>query len=448
MGLVNVYAYDGKNRLASIAVQTSSGQSFLPGTITFGYDAMDRRTSLAYPNGTKTNYQYDDAYRLTAIATKNAVGNVIDAWSYAYDAVGNRTSKTDMDGRTETYRYDSVYRLTDADYGDGTRESFSYDNVGNRMSRIDETGTRTTYSYDVANQMLAAGADTYTYDGNGNVLTKTSPSPGAAAKVTMFTYDGAQSLNSVTAVTTDNASAVYRTQYKAFGQAKTTRYGATATSFAASRLGYTSRENSLGSLMQYRARYYDTSVGRFPAPDGYRTKRPRRQTTQQYGYVSNNPARFTDPSGQREWELSYMSFSAQYPNFSPAMGVVMWSASPLDYWKSEYSDVAGIALWYGAALGVWFFSGSTSSVVADQPNSLAPGAGWDGAFAYASASIVPGYGVGITMMLFNAGAKDAIIAQTNLYETGSPSSSGPGSAWTIGFDIGISVGVGYSVSYE
>jgi YD repeat-containing protein len=166
-----------KNRLTAI-------KDSVVGTFGFAYDAMDRRTSLQYPNGMTTSYAYDNAYRLTAIAAKDALGNVAEAWSYQYDAVGNRTSKTDMSGAIETYAYDNVYRLTKAAYGDGTAESFTYDPAGNRLARTDQGGTTATYSYDLANQLLKAGSDTFTYDANGNMLTKAT-----SAGTTTLTYN-------------------------------------------------------------------------------------------------------------------------------------------------------------------------------------------------------------------------------------------------------------------
>ena len=96
-----------------------------------------------------------------------------------------------MDGKVESYAYDNVYRLTEARYADGTREAFTYDPVGNRRTRTDESGAQITYSYDFANQMRTAGADTFTYDGNGNMVTKAS-----ASGTTTMTYNAA---NRVTA---------------------------------------------------------------------------------------------------------------------------------------------------------------------------------------------------------------------------------------------------------
>lgn len=188
-GSVTSYTYDAKNRLAEI-----NDTRFK--TFRFAYDSMGRRTQLIYPNGAVTSYAYDKAYRLSALATRNTLGSVIDAWSYQYDAVGNRTSRTNMDGQSETYRYDEVYRLTDANYPDGTFERFSYDAVGNRTARSTDAGT-ITYSYDVANQ-LVGGAGTFNYDLNGNMLKKVTSSG-----TTTVTYDA---LNRPTQITAPEGS--------------------------------------------------------------------------------------------------------------------------------------------------------------------------------------------------------------------------------------------------
>jgi len=167
------YTYDAKNRLTQI-----SDSMF--GAFRFGYDGMDRRKELKYPNGIVTSYTYDNAYRLSAMVAKDAAGAVVDAWSYQYDAVGNRTSKTDLNGKAETYRYDSVYRLLESSYADGSFEKFTYDPAGNRLGLTTPAGV-TNYTYDVANQLTGIGAEGRTYDANGNLLTIGSGST--------FTYD-------------------------------------------------------------------------------------------------------------------------------------------------------------------------------------------------------------------------------------------------------------------
>jgi RHS repeat-associated protein len=367
------YIYDGKNRLTQITDPVF-------GQFGFKYDPMDRRTELSYPNGIKTSYQYDRAYRLTAMVAKDGPGNVLDAWSYTYDRVGNRLSRTNKDGQAELYQYDPVYRLTRATYPNGVTEAFAYDPVGNRLSKTDGAGT-TAYTYDVANQMLTAGGDTYTYDANGSVISKLT----AGGALTTFTYDfqnrltqitgpqgnersqyapdgtrvdiygstadaqynpgeiGPQydtignpildmgndrlvwvyrlygpgideplaewrrintqttflhkdALGSITAVSNPQGAVSYRMNYSAFGERNQT---APPGGIIPTRLSYTARETSVGSLMQYRSRFYETSAGRFLRQDSFRGDTSSPPGLHRYVYAFNNPVRYSDPTGMQ-----------------------------------------------------------------------------------------------------------------------------------------------------
>ncbi|WP_083189831.1 RHS repeat domain-containing protein [Orenia metallireducens] len=50
-------------------------------------------------------------------------------------------------------------------------------------------------------------------------------------------------------------------------------------------------------LYYYGARYYDPEIGRFVTEDSYRGELDKPQTQHLYIYVTNNPLRYTDPSG-------------------------------------------------------------------------------------------------------------------------------------------------------
>ena len=85
--------------------------------------------------------------------------------------------------------------------------------------------------------------------------------------------------------------------YMPFGQVRTDVGDITQTDF-----GYTSQRNldaqgsaySLG-LMDYKARFYSSSLGRFIQPDTITPGGP--QGLNRYSYVLNNPMRFSDPTG-------------------------------------------------------------------------------------------------------------------------------------------------------
>lgn len=354
------YTYDAANRLSTVSDN-------LFGTFRFGYDAVGRRGTLQYPNGAVTAYQYDAGSRLTSVGTTAPAG-LIDLWAYSYDAVGNRLSRADVSGAADSFRYDAAGRLTEANYASGAFEKFGYDKVGNRLSSTSQNG-ETTYSYDIANQLLSAGSTVFTYDANGNAVTKAAPNGtttftydtnnritkivapegtetnlygGDGSRVDLagtpiengqvrvlsdgdsnpimdwgtdnqtwtyrlyapgvdellgeyrrtnnrITYMHHDALGSVTAVTDTTGKLLYRQNYAAFGAMSRTSDG---TGIPPTRIGFTGREQSIGSMMYFRARHYATDTGRFMQPD------PIQSTMGSlYAYAENSPTIYTDPTG-------------------------------------------------------------------------------------------------------------------------------------------------------
>ena len=70
---------------------------------------------------------------------------------------------------TSNYTYDAIYQLTQATQGGTTTESYSYDPVGNRTASLGVS----SYTTNASNEMTANSNASYTYDSNGNTLTKT-----------------------------------------------------------------------------------------------------------------------------------------------------------------------------------------------------------------------------------------------------------------------------------
>jgi RHS repeat-associated protein len=133
------YGYDANSRLTQIVRG--------PQTATLGYDAADRRTTLTLPNGVTTSYSYDAASRLIA-QTYTGPGGPLGSLTYAYDANGNRLA------------------------------------TGGSFARTLIPSAIPTTSYDQANQQLAFGPTTQTFDTNGNLLTQTD-----ASGTTTYTWD-------------------------------------------------------------------------------------------------------------------------------------------------------------------------------------------------------------------------------------------------------------------
>jgi RHS repeat-associated protein len=58
----------------------------------------------------------------------------------------------------------------------------------------------------------------------------------------------------------------------------------------------------MGGLMDYKARFYSSSLGRFVQPDSIIPGPANPQAWNRFSYVANNPVRFNDPSGHMRME--------------------------------------------------------------------------------------------------------------------------------------------------
>lgn len=82
------YSYDNGDRLTQISQGSAS--------VSFGYDATGRRTSLTLPNGIVVGYSYDQGSQLTGLThtlASNPLGNL------AYGGACPERSRRDQNGR-------------------------------------------------------------------------------------------------------------------------------------------------------------------------------------------------------------------------------------------------------------------------------------------------------------------------------------------------------------
>ena len=305
------YTYDAASRLRSIT------QTSVLSPVTIDYDALGRRTLLTLPNGVSTEYQYDIASRLTALIYRNAFGLLGDL-TYEYDPAGNRTAVGGSFARTllpdpvPSSSYDAANQQLA--FGDKT---MTFDANGNLETITDPTGT-TTFTWDARNRLTAVNGPGLTanfeYDAFDRRVQKI-----INVATAQYHYDGFNIIREVV----DGTEATYlrtlnldepltrgMTEFylaDALGNVPllvdptgiaTTAYsytpfGRTAAGGVVSTnpFQFTGRESDDTGLYYYRARYYHPVLGRFITEDPIGMA----GGLHLYQYSLNNPLRFNDP---------------------------------------------------------------------------------------------------------------------------------------------------------
>ncbi|MCL5256233.1 MAG: hypothetical protein M1319_00345, partial [Chloroflexi bacterium] len=177
------YEYNKRNLMKKVTDWASRVTNYT-------YDDAGQLATASYPNSTSIAYTYDNNGQIKDIKYKDSGGSTTHDIAYKRDNLENPTIITDTIGSTTTvknFTYDDLSQLTDAVYDANNSEAFQYDAVGNRTvltATVDGTATTTNYSYDEDNRMTAAGTITYTWDNNGDMLSKTD-----GITTTEYTYD-------------------------------------------------------------------------------------------------------------------------------------------------------------------------------------------------------------------------------------------------------------------
>jgi RHS repeat-associated protein len=186
------YTYDADHRLTNVSM-TVNGTAGPQVTMT--PDPYGRLSQIVRqsPGGKQivTNYSYDADNRITYIQqgyyTIGTIVNQLAQYTYVYDNAGEETGYTGPEGSI-TLAYDQRGELTSVT--GAWSESYSYDLNGNR--------NMTGWTTSTGNRLTSDGTYNYTYDNEGNMLTKTRISDG---QITNFTWDYRNRLAEVTVKT-------------------------------------------------------------------------------------------------------------------------------------------------------------------------------------------------------------------------------------------------------
>jgi len=188
------------------------------------YDALERKKPVSNPYRTTgdptygvTSFGYDALSRLTAVAAPSG-GSVTTVYA------GNCTTVTDQAAKKRKSCGDALGRLTQVfeDPGGLNYETdYQYDTLDNLTSVVQSGSRQRTFAYNSLSQLTSAsnpesGTISYTYDSDGNLLTKVSPlpsQPNPAVTVTAtFAYDSLHRLTGKTYSSGDPATSYFYDQ--------------------------------------------------------------------------------------------------------------------------------------------------------------------------------------------------------------------------------------------
>ena len=375
------YGYNNAVRAVS-AADTPNAITYATGAT---YSPVGALTSLTNGTNLTSRFHYNNRLQPCRVfvttgaaipancVDPGAVGNILD-FTYNFNSGvadnGNVTSigNNRDGGRSQSFAYDSINRIASAQTSatTGTNcfgEGFVYDpwgnllnigglvnytgctqenlgvgaNVKNQVSTnaYDAAGNMTTggYTYDAENHLLTAGGVTYTYDGDGKRVKKSSGKlywygmnadaldetdlTGATNNAafneyvffggkriarrnssnTVFYYFADHLGTSRVMVQGGQATACYDADFYPFGGERTP-----VTNTCPQNYKFTGKERDTESgLDDFGARFYASTIGRLTTPDEFfkdsHVGDP--QSWNKYAYVRNNPLRYVDPNGEK-----------------------------------------------------------------------------------------------------------------------------------------------------
>jgi len=341
-GLVTVLLSAASSFTVTVNYATSDGSAMAgndytskSGTLTFAPGVTSQSTSITILDD--TDIESSETINLTlsspsnaTLGTASATMTIVDDDGgaqpneefYTYDQIGNMLSKTGVG----TYSYPATgsahpHAVTSVTSPSSTI-TYTYDLNGNMTGR---GGLLTTWDAD--NRPLTinttSGSESYAYDADGERVKVVAGSTttvylgglweettsGATKAYYMFggqTVAVRDSVNGLAFLHNDHLGSVSVASGAGASLLGTQRFDpwgkVLSGALSQTRKNYTGQYLDTTGLLYYHARYYDPTLARFVSADSLVSKHENSQAFNRYSYVTNNPLRYTDPTGHCQFD--------------------------------------------------------------------------------------------------------------------------------------------------
>jgi RHS repeat-associated protein len=412
-GITETRGYDALNRLVSVTNINSQSQTI--SSYVYTLDAVGNKLRVLESNGRKVDYIYDTRDRLLSEQITDAVsGNRTIA--YTYDAVGNRLTLSDSVAGNTSYSYnENDWLISETRLGE--QNQYSYDNNGSLLTKFHNANDQTTYNWNLDHRLAGVQItngtgthqSTYAYDADGNRvaqvvdgvnnnylvdtnrgLAQVAAEYDSQGIKTSYTYAG-----NVISQTSNNTQSFYLNDGHSGVRLVTNTMGTVTDAYNYDGYGnllsgsatggdrYRGESRDVGTGLQYlRARYYDSSTGRFASVDPFEGILDSPISRHRYLYGNANPITYSDPTGNFAGSISEVGAVLSILEILSvglatqiSIGIIADRISGTINWKGTLSSISGKGEIFGADLSLGLSLLDLTTIEKERSSFLYPNSG-------------------------------------------------------------------------